>query len=708
MRSPSCVNSLDHLDLRNEKALIEATNFLGMNLNLIFFFLNQFVFPENCFEYYKKISGNSFNLASENDRSKTTGFSGTDEKKSTIPHFVSCERTNSQKSTNGKMIQLMLQEKNSQVHFTNFNNSIQFLDQLNEFIAKRDNCNALIDAGALIIGISNKQTAEYILNNSPQRIQGVIFFNDDGSVCVTDRQNKCCPIESSKFPQRKLFGYFDQQHTRGADFKLPLDTHAVLTCSTDSGFQRDSLIQAAMRLRQLEHTQSFSLWAEKSLEVLIRKKFELNGEVGVKEVLYWAMSNSIESINESLYSVATNSFKFELEKISEEIQMRNEEPLDFCLNYLCTDQFFTVEKLYGRSREKISLSDCFEENTIKHQKYFCKQGKDHLGREKEEIVRRKRKHLVELFTEQLSEGFTNTSSLENDEEKQIEVEILQIQQLENPIPSANPQKEIEWSYDKVLKPDFFQIFYGSLLFPLKICLSGVHEFQDFEPIFWSKDLFCTKNFQNTVTDVESGHMDEFLKPLDAFLVFRGKQTRFVFVSRKEAHFLNAILLKNNTQNEVSMMFIDDANGPTVIPYSGKSMLVGEQEIRLLLISQIFNGSCHFPEEMVPVISKFLGKVAPNLFSEIGEKEIFSELMKAGVIDSLGFLFNFTGSVSLPNQSNERNKQISKLLNSFVDQLIFDFRKSSCKQVIHALSTLVKLRGKLKNFKNSILETILYN
>jgi hypothetical protein len=160
---PPFLSSLEHLDLKNEKVLKKAAEFLGRNMNLVFFYLNQFVFPENCFEFHIKISANVHNLADEKTGSRVTGFSGTDEKKLTMPYFVECKRSPSQETTNAKMLQLMLKKENTEMHFLDFNSTSQFLKEVISFLFERENCNALIDAGALIIGLRNREVVEFIL-----------------------------------------------------------------------------------------------------------------------------------------------------------------------------------------------------------------------------------------------------------------------------------------------------------------------------------------------------------------------------------------------------------------------------------------------------------------------------------------------------------------------------------------------------------------
>ena len=134
---PPFLSSLEHLDLNNEKVLRKAAEFLGRNMNLVFFYLNQFVFPENCFEFHTKISANGHNLADEKTGSRVTGFSGTDEKKLTMPYFVECKRSPSQETTNAKMLQLMLKKENTEMHFLDFNSTSQFLKEVISFLFER-------------------------------------------------------------------------------------------------------------------------------------------------------------------------------------------------------------------------------------------------------------------------------------------------------------------------------------------------------------------------------------------------------------------------------------------------------------------------------------------------------------------------------------------------------------------------------------------
>ena len=356
----------------------------------------------------------------------------------------------------------------------------------------------------------------------------------------------------------------------------------------------------------------------------------------------------------------------------------------------------------------MELSDVLESFLVRNRTYFFQKGrkefKEVFEKYKQEI-QEKLSRILEFYKERLSEGLVESSSLENDEEKQIEVEVLQIQQLQISIPEAKPCKEEMWDFSLLFNDDFLIKVQNLILFPIESYLKGINDFESFEGLHWSKDIFVTANFKENVTLVKSYHTDEFLKPCNAFLLVRKKQHSFlILISRKEAHEINEILLKTE-QESVTLMFLDDIDGATRVPFGEKNKILNLKERKLVLITKLFNRECHFENSDREIVSLLVDKINTLFRSEINSEKLYTDLMKKGLINSYRFLNS--SEFSLLGESEEMKGIVRNKLKLIVEEdMIFDLRRMSCSQLKQCLKTIVKIRGKLKDFKNSILEDIL--
>jgi len=134
----------------------------------------------------------------------------------------------------------------------------------------------LIDVGALFKGISNREAAEIILEQSKRgAVKGVLFFDERDRMMVLDKEGGLLPVEACRFKRHEIFAYCDQKHMFGADIKLPPDAEGI--CTFDTFVDLDDMLQSSGRLRELSKSQGLR-WAlaEKSRESLCRKGEELD------------------------------------------------------------------------------------------------------------------------------------------------------------------------------------------------------------------------------------------------------------------------------------------------------------------------------------------------------------------------------------------------------------------------------------------------
>ena len=119
---------------------------------------------------------------------------------------------------------------------------------------------------------------------------------------------------------RCLFAYLDDIHTRGTDIKLPFNAHAILTIGI--GMEKDKLMQAAMRLRQLAQKQSVSLWGTQAVTLVITRGHLIDTEINSEQVIKYVTQNTTNSINKDLFAVTLIKINFQFLKPPESLSNR--------------------------------------------------------------------------------------------------------------------------------------------------------------------------------------------------------------------------------------------------------------------------------------------------------------------------------------------------------------------------------------------------
>ena len=95
-----------------------------------------------------------------------------------------------------------------------------------------------------------------------------MFFDENNIIRVLDRDHLDeDPVSFALSPYADDMSmcllYLDDLHTRGSDFRLPLNARALLTLG--KGMPKDKFLQACMRMRQIGKGQSLSFVASKEV-----------------------------------------------------------------------------------------------------------------------------------------------------------------------------------------------------------------------------------------------------------------------------------------------------------------------------------------------------------------------------------------------------------------------------------------------------------
>jgi hypothetical protein len=355
------IDSIDKVDLSNSEQLALLCKYFKGNTQTVGFFLNHHVFSEEMLQFPYRIEATAWNLA-QSPRRMVMGFSGTKDNKLLFPTQLCFKPPENEPGpgrellgTDGKMIQLIASQASyhqlfaavssgetgargaPDMHPTAASRSTavngggagtaaappagtaaalagdagnwepilkelvsRILDEAADSSvgAVSARTTALIDAGALMAGKSNAEVAEYLLAKTDAKcFRGVVFFS---LVCdewrVRNHQGEEWSKSSSPIHESDAFVYFDESRCRGADMKLAHDARAVLTLGPK--MQKDKLMQAAARFRQLDRGQQITLVAPRDVDAQIRlcNKLEADADIHPCHVVSWTLLNSEHAV----------------------------------------------------------------------------------------------------------------------------------------------------------------------------------------------------------------------------------------------------------------------------------------------------------------------------------------------------------------------------------------------------------------------------
>lgn len=213
------------------------------------YFLSKVVFAGEMKEFPKKLSTSGWDLAKGKMR-PTTGFSGTNDSRYILPLDMTQLDQAEQRHTNALVLRYLLQPENKVFlvpkHTTpmaDASDGRMFLETVSSFA---EQTRAILDVGAQVIDLTNRQVAEVWLEVTQQQseaAEAVIFFDEEDVITVLDRSGHSEPFQTSHFAQQtdKCLVFLDEAHTRGTDLKLPRDYRAAVTMGAK--LTKDRLLQ---------------------------------------------------------------------------------------------------------------------------------------------------------------------------------------------------------------------------------------------------------------------------------------------------------------------------------------------------------------------------------------------------------------------------------------------------------------------------------
>jgi hypothetical protein len=175
---------------------------------------------------------------------------------------------------------------------------------------------ALIDAGALITGLSNYQVALYLLQKGLKDIDGVVFLDEQDRKVILVRDGlRVWPLAQCDINKTRRFAFYDQVHTTGMDIQHTLNARAVLTLGKDMTFR--DYAQGAFRMRGIGKGQTIQLLLTPEVRQLIHQSTgytvvaDTNNTTALRTSQAAVVSVTKETLSQVTAWLTTNSMRSE-------------------------------------------------------------------------------------------------------------------------------------------------------------------------------------------------------------------------------------------------------------------------------------------------------------------------------------------------------------------------------------------------------------
>ena len=159
----SLFDAVSKIDLSSSTQVRLLIQYFRHNVGTIGFFLDSCVFPVDMMVYSQKLVATSWDLAT-NEHMCTAGFSGTSDSSELLPLHVSpIDPGDLLRGTDGKMLRLLVNCAEFTTLDTGAPGTWPLADMAIQATSADRRVSALIDAGALMVGSSNEEVADHLM-----------------------------------------------------------------------------------------------------------------------------------------------------------------------------------------------------------------------------------------------------------------------------------------------------------------------------------------------------------------------------------------------------------------------------------------------------------------------------------------------------------------------------------------------------------------
>lgn len=482
---------------------------LRFNMDVIDFWLSHLVFPQELKIFEKKLMCTAWDLCSDELKHRVTGFSGTNDTKNMLPITIAQNDLSELENTNARMRQTLLKPANLVYDKPANMSGKQILQELVKL-----NIPVLLDSGALMLELNNKEVAVEWLKLAAER-RAAVYFDEHNVLQTIDRNGTIAELDYSVYRDdlSNCVAYLDDAHTRGTDMKFPPDCRACVTLSGD--ITRDKTVQSCMRMRKLADGQSILFWASNEANIRLRE-LSNGAKVETKHVMEFIENNSRIFEKANMVHWTTGALNYTKKLIGHKINEANgtENALQQLYNACVDNDFVKLSTMYGEKEEALLFKIAWAK--------FNKLEFECIEMEQEKVSRfvdRMKREVMKKLQIQAKDVKRFTHALDEEQEKELEQEIEEQTQVERP-PHAKAAVPI---FDKRLEKlvvegaassTFNEMKGGDALLSMGKYLTNTHllesQFCENNEMAWANHLFVTKDFATIVQD-QSQATNNFLR-----------------------------------------------------------------------------------------------------------------------------------------------------------------------------------------------------
>eukprot|EP00029_Vermamoeba_vermiformis_P009318 TRINITY_DN4608_c0_g1_i1.p1 TRINITY_DN4608_c0_g1~~TRINITY_DN4608_c0_g1_i1.p1 ORF type:complete len:3125 (-),score=411.22 TRINITY_DN4608_c0_g1_i1:73-9447(-) len=696
------LEKIEAVNVENVNLMQHLALYFGRNYEVIAYYLDNFVLPSGTRSFPEKIVANSWDLAKSSE--KVVGFSGTDDTKHTLPLYVQQLALPSVESTNGKMIDVLTNERFNNRQYRSLPKELESERILQE-MCNKDNWNVLIDSGALIEGMSNREVVMKVLEICP-RFQTGIFFDESNRLALIDRHGYSAQLNSSRPLELTCFTYLDDIHTRGTDLPFPTKSHAFVTVAT--GITKDKLMQACMRMRKLVHgLHNVTFWGTSEVTMKIQQMSHNQGltesDITSVQILEWVVENTIKAQEEAIITYASQGFHHYAAAMALDFLHNN--PLlspSKVIKAIVLKELLATDDMYGIPLKSVNMKDHINQHGTRTKGEL-------LGREINQSLSEEASPLYTNLIGQASQLVPTgrvvrvCGSVNEEYERELQQEVEEERQRELPS-RASPVQETPWAYNQINACNFMSIAREGYvtpltLLPLKQIFSAtiLHADWSENKAFVRNDvignIFVTNNFLSTV---QSHALSDYIRPIDVVIKLNADKTYYLLVSLFEANEL--LKYVNATNTHVEFHHLRHMHG------------TNNDEHRCITLLKLLNGCLSFTEQEKTALMMLLSLVPDKMNmidqSIIGVPLLTEEwqqtwtMLPSAVLDKHNGFVEERDEVTPP--SGPHNTSLIKLISLLNQARLFSTKPA---KFIHELLTL---RDTIRDYNYSDLHSLFGN
>lgn len=404
---------------------------------------------------------------------------------------------------------------------------------------------ALLDCGALLAGVSNKEAAHFVLQrllhlprtleNGAERFQGVCYFDTEQRCwCLLDLRGRTMPRHTSRIAERDAFTVYDEARCRGTDLQLRQTAVGLLTLGPNCC--KDKLMQAVGRLRQLDRGQTLTFVGTSDITEKIRKLNDIINSSSSSSsslpvltshhMLQWVMHNTVQSTLNGILDWSRQGLHFTHAKDAPQ--------------HALMDEVLELADMYGGPRDEQPVPDMVLS--------FTRKSRSDLVPGLQQLVA-----VIGEHSAMYGEGHRAVAQggLNQEVERELEREQEEEEEVEREVPRMEAAAEKDWDYRKAIGAVTLQDI-SSLtdVRPLSELARRVHP-HSVHSIPWDARVYCTANFISTIIQVSpTEQLNEYLRPIDTFLLLpdrdSSRESAIVLISEREANSLLKLMLQSRS------------------------------------------------------------------------------------------------------------------------------------------------------------------